>query len=145
LLRRRKTLPSVRVLIADDNPEIISVIRETLRATFDVVGSFADGESVLLKAPLLHPDVIVLDISIPDMNGFEILRRLKQMECPASVVFLTVHEGEDFVRAALELGALGYVFKSKLVTDLPRAIEEVSAGNAFIPQGMNYQDLLRPS
>src|SRR6185295_3363750 len=124
------------------NPEIISVIKETLRTTFDVVGSFSDGESVLLKAPLLHPDVIVLDISIPDMNGFEILRRLKQMECPAKVVFLTVHEGEDFVRAALEMGALGYVFKSKLVTDLPVAIQEVNAGHHFIPVGLEYENLI---
>jgi DNA-binding NarL/FixJ family response regulator len=135
-MRRRKNLPSVRVLLADDNPEIIAVVRETLQPSFDIVGSFSDGESVLLKAPLLSPDVIVLDISMPDMNGFEILRRLKQMECPAKVLFLTVHEGEDFVRAALESGAQGYVFKSKLITDLPHAILAVTAGRSFVPAGL---------
>jgi DNA-binding NarL/FixJ family response regulator len=85
----------------------------------------------LEQVPQLHPDIILLDISLPDMTGFELARRLEKTGNAAKVVFLTVHENVDFVRAAFDLGAAGYVFKSRIGFDLLDAIDAVCDGGRF--------------
>ena len=75
-----------------------------------------------------HPDLIILDISLGDMTGFEVARRLKKSGNTAKIIFLTVHEDIDFVRAAFDLGASGYVFKSRISSDLITAIDTVLCG-----------------
>ncbi len=77
----------------------------------------------------------MLDISLGDMTGFEVARRLREMNCPARIVFLTVHESPDFVRAAVALGASGYVFKSRASSDLKDAINAAARGEEFLPVG----------
>jgi DNA-binding NarL/FixJ family response regulator len=79
----------------------------------------------------LGPDLVILDISLGDLTGFEVAKRLKDIGCPAKIIFLSVHEDIDFVNAAFELGACGYVFKSRITADLTKAIDTVLNGGQF--------------
>lgn len=124
----------LRVLLADDNPAILEVVKQMLQKDFSIVATFGEGSSVLREVPQLVPDVIVLDISMGDMNGFEVTRQLKSSQCTSKIIFLTVHEELEFIRAAFDAGASGYVFKSRMHSDLRAAITAVQAGKVFIPQ-----------
>lgn len=127
-----KLVARPRVLLADDNPEILDTVAEILKRDCVVLEAVLDGQSVLREALTLRPDVVVLDISLGDLTGIEVARHLRDMGCAAKIIFLTVHENPDFIRAAFEAGASAYVFKSALGTDLLDAIEAVSAGETFI-------------
>jgi DNA-binding NarL/FixJ family response regulator len=122
----------MRVLLADDHPGLLHAVRNLLRTDADVVGCVDNGESLFDAAMKLHPDVIVTDISMPKLNGIEAVERLRESGCSARVVFLTVHDDPDVVRTALSTGALGYVFKNSVTTDLLVAIREAHAGRAFV-------------
>ncbi len=124
---------SLRILLADDNHSIIDFVRKMLQKDFTIVGAVGDGTSVLEKVAELTPDLIILDISMADLNGFEVTRRLRSGNCTSKIIFLTVHEDYEFVRAAFNAGASGYVFKSRITTDLRAAIEAVQLGRVFIP------------
>lgn len=121
-----------RVLLADDHPGILRIIRSLLESHFDVVGCVDNGETLFDAAMKLQPDVIVSDISMPKLNGIEAVKRLRETGCSAKAVFLTVHLDHDVVRAALEAGALGYVLKCSVTTDLLIAIEEALLGRTFV-------------
>jgi DNA-binding NarL/FixJ family response regulator len=122
---------SIRLLLADDNPEILETLVDLLQPPFVIAGTLSNGASVLQQVESLRPDLIVLDISLGDMTGFEVARRLKKTGCSAKIVFLTVHENVDFVRAAFELDVSGYVFKSRISPDLIEAINTVCRGGRF--------------
>ncbi len=124
-----------RILLADDNPEFLAEAVNLLEDTFDVVGAYPDGKSVLKEAMAADPDVIVLDLSMGDITGIEVIRRLRAMGSNAKLLILSVHENADFVRAAFAAGASGYVFKSALGRDLVAAIEAVCSGDLFISSG----------
>lgn len=124
----------LRLLLADDNPAILDVMKHMLQKDFDIVAAFSEGTSVVQEARSLAPDVIVLDISMGDLNGFEVTRQLLEQRCTAKIIFLTVHEELEFIRAAFDAGASGYVFKSRMHSDLRAAINTVRAGKVFIPQ-----------
>jgi DNA-binding NarL/FixJ family response regulator len=118
-------------LLADDNPEILETLVDLLQPLFTIAGALSSGAAVLREAETLNPDLIILDISLGDMTGFEVARRLKKAGRTAKIVFLTVHENIDFVRAAFDLDASGYVFKSRISPDLIDAINKVCAGGRF--------------
>ena len=122
----------VRVLPADDNPTVREVVQGLLESTVEIVGSVADGKSLIEAAMRLKPDLIITDISMPVLNGIKAVIRLKELGCRAKVVFLTVHADHDFVSACLNTGASGYVLKSRMVTDLVPAIREVLADRVFV-------------
>ena len=126
-----------RVLLADDQPAVLAQVARVLGNTYDIVGTAADGRGLLESAARLDPDVIVLDITMPGLDGFGAARSLKRAGCRSRLVFLTVHEDPDFVREALSLGADAYVLKSRLVSDLQNAIEEVLAGRKFVSPSVN--------
>lgn len=117
----------IRLLLADDNLEILETLADMLQPAYLVVAALSDGASVLEQAPNLNPDLIILDISLGDIAGFEIARRLKKAGAAAKIIFLTVHENIDFVRAAFDLGADGYVYKSRISSDLIDAIDTICA------------------
>jgi DNA-binding NarL/FixJ family response regulator len=121
-----------RVLLADDHGPIIERVRSILQSGFDVVGSVNNGRDLVSEAARLRPDVIVLDISMPGMTGIEAAQELREAKSTAKLIFLTVHERVEFVRACLAEGALGYVVKSRLAVDLLPAIHEALAGRRFI-------------
>jgi DNA-binding NarL/FixJ family response regulator len=97
-----------------------------------VVGSAADGRELLAEAERLHPDVIVLDITMPRLDGIQAARQLRRSHSHARLVFLTVHEDADFAQDALDAGGLGYVVKSRLASDLLPAIRAALADRRFV-------------
>lgn len=137
-----KPVKAIRILLADDNIAILDMVTEILGDEFLIVGRYTEGNSALLQVPALKPDVIILDISIPDMTGLEVSKRLAQRKCPAKIVILTVHENPEFVRAALDLGVAGYVFKSRLDSDLLPAISSAMQGKTFVSPGFVAVDAI---
>jgi DNA-binding NarL/FixJ family response regulator len=121
-----------RVLLADDHPAMLALTADVLASECLVVGSVGDGRELLAEAERLHPDVIVLDITMPRLDGIEAARRLRCSEPPARLVFLTVHEDADFAQAALDAGGLGYVVKARLASDLLPAIRAALADCRFV-------------
>jgi DNA-binding NarL/FixJ family response regulator len=121
-----------RVLLVDDNSAMLSRAGAVLAGDCLIVGVVQDGPAALASAKSLHPDVIVLDISMPGMNGLEVASHLRAAGSTAAIVFLTVHAEEEFVVAAQSAGGIGYVLKSRLVSDLPEAVREARAGRRFV-------------
>jgi DNA-binding NarL/FixJ family response regulator len=131
-LFREKPLNRPRVLLADDEPDFLAVAARLLEPEFEIVKAVGDGEQVLKEATHLEPDVLVLDISMPVLNGIDAARRLRSAGCRAKIVFLTVHCDPEYVEACFAAGARAYVIKSGLVSDLPLALKEVLAGRSFV-------------
>jgi DNA-binding NarL/FixJ family response regulator len=125
-------LRKMRILLADDQRRLLEVTRDLLEPTFDVIGCVGDGEALVEAAGRLQPSVIVTDISMPKLNGIEAASRLRESGSCSKIVFLTVHADPDFVQAALNAGALGYVSKLRINSDLLVAIEEALAGRIFV-------------
>lgn len=124
-------MPSIRLVLADDNPAILETLADMLQPSYEVADALSDGHSVLQRVPELVPDVLILDISLPDMTGFDVVRQLKKIGVYSKVIFLTVHENIDFVRAAFDLEAVGYVYKSRIGSDLIPAIDAACSGGRF--------------
>ena len=123
-----------RVLLVDDNEPILKRAAALLAPGCQIVGAVTDGRAAVDAADRLHPDVIVLDISMPGMSGLEVASTLRAHGSQAAVVFLTVHDEEDIVQAAQAAGAIGYVVKRRLVSDLPAAVTAARAGRRFVSQ-----------
>ena len=102
-----------------------------LGPTYKIAAALCNGTVVVDKAAALLPDLIILDISLGDISGFEVAKRLKRAGSPAKIIFLSLHEDMDFVGAAFGLGASGFVFKSRLTIDLENAIAAVLNGGQF--------------
>jgi PleD family two-component response regulator len=119
------------VLLVDDNHALLEGLVGMLQPTYKVAAALSSGATVVDQAAALRPDLIILDISLGDVSGFEVAKRLKKAGCPSKIIFLTLHEDMDFADAAFGLGALGYVFKSRLSKDLEIAISTVLSGGHF--------------
>jgi DNA-binding NarL/FixJ family response regulator len=94
-----------------------------------------DGQAALDAVAKVHPDIVVLDVSMPVLNGIQVARRLRETDPDTKIVFLTVENNPDVCRAALETGALGYVLKARLRTDLILAIKQAKLGHRFVSEG----------
>jgi DNA-binding NarL/FixJ family response regulator len=125
-------VPRVRVLLADDHKDFLAAAARLLQAEFDVVKTVGDGHALLQEAARLEPDILVLDISMPVLDGIEAARQLRAAGSRAKIVFLTVHEAPEYVQAAMAAGAQGYVAKCELATDLLLALREAVADRSFI-------------
>lgn len=121
-----------RILLADDHKEMRKIVAQLLEREFEILDAVADGHALLKAASKLKPDVCLLDISMPAMNGIEAAIQLKERGSTAKVIFLTIHEDGDFIQAALRIGASGYVFKRRITTDLSLAVSEALADRIFI-------------
>jgi CheY-like chemotaxis protein len=122
----------VRVLLVDDNEAMLTRAAAVLTPCCVIVAAVRDGRAALDAARTLRPDVIVLDISMPGMTGFEVATRLRERGSTAAVVFLTVHNDEEVVAAARAAGGIGYVVKPRLVSDLMLAVREARVGRPFV-------------
>jgi DNA-binding NarL/FixJ family response regulator len=125
---------SLRILIADDH----QMLRDGLRAILEkqknveVIGEAGDGRTAVEMARALVPDVVVMDISMPDLNGVEATRQIKAENPAVKVIALSRHSDAQYVRRMLEAGASGYVLKSGAYDELHRAVEAVSEGNHYL-------------
>jgi DNA-binding NarL/FixJ family response regulator len=119
-------------VLADDHTELFEGLRRLLEPQFNVVGTAEDGQSVLAVAKNLKPDLLVLDISMPPVNGIEAARKLRQQDPSAKIVFLSMHQDPVLVEQALSTGALGYVLKVAARSDLVVALKEALEGRSFI-------------
>jgi DNA-binding NarL/FixJ family response regulator len=122
----------LRVLLADDHHLIAEGLRSLLEPHFDVVGIVADGRELVSVAKALEPDVVVLDISMPSLNGIDALRQMSASDCGAKVVFLTMHRDVTYAVRALEAGASGFVLKHSAASELITAIREALKGGRYI-------------
>ena len=122
----------VRILVAEDHAAMREKVVGTLEGEYSVVGAVCDGQEMVDAESEIKPDAVVLDISMPTMNGIEAATLLKQRASRAKIIFLTVHEEPEFLEAALAAGALGYVIKSRLASDLRLAVREAMAGRRFV-------------
>jgi DNA-binding NarL/FixJ family response regulator len=123
-----------RVLLVDDSDFILERATATLSQECEIVGTVKDGPAALEAVRALRPDVIVLDISMPGMSGFEVIGRLRRAGWMTPIVFLTVHDDERTVRATQEAGAIGFVVKTQLPSDLGIAVSEACAGRRYVSQ-----------
>jgi len=121
-----------RVLLADDHAMLLDAFTRMLSASCEVVGAVSDGRALLEAAPRLKPDVIVADISMPNLNGIDACRLLQPKLPGVKWVFLTVNEDADLAREAFRLGASAFLLKSSAASEMFTAIQKVMAGRRYI-------------
>src|ERR1700730_1889932 len=127
------TRPIIRILVADDHPTILDMVKRILEAHhgFEVVGEARDGQHAVSLAESLKPDVIVINVTMPKMSGFEAARRIRVHVPDSAIVILSSHKDQQFIEEARKAGANGYVQKSDADVQLIRAIESTVKGAEF--------------
>jgi DNA-binding NarL/FixJ family response regulator len=125
-------MPKPRILIADDHALVIEGFRRILEERYELVGMAGDGYELLAAAKTAQPDIVILDISMPLLNGIDTARQLKNISPTAKIIIVTMHAGGDYVRAAFEAGASAYVLKGSAVDELALAIRAVLGGHSYI-------------
>jgi DNA-binding NarL/FixJ family response regulator len=128
----RYPLSRARVLLADDHSVMLDRVGVLLSPSFEVVGAVTNGQEMISTGIRLNPDVIVADITMPGLTGIEAAQQLREAGSRARFVFLTIHIEHEFVDACVSQGALGYVVKSHMKTDLIPAIKAALTGRTFI-------------
>lgn len=121
-----------RVLIADDHNIVAEGLRSVLEKSCEVIGIVQDGRQLLVEAPKLKPDVIVLDIGMPLLNGLDAAEQLRPLLPGVKLVFLTMRDDPNLAAAALDLGAVGYVLKHSAASELLKAVTEVLQGKSYV-------------
>jgi DNA-binding NarL/FixJ family response regulator len=121
-----------RIVLADDHVMLLDAIKNLLEPEFEVVGTFQDGHALLHGAIALNPDVIVLDIGMPEMNGLTVGQRMKQLLPKVKLIYLTMNLDPDLAAEAFRLGASGYIVKNSAATELVHGIREVLRGRSYI-------------
>ena len=126
----------IRVLLADDHKLLRAGLKLLLQRQPDmlVIGEAPDGEQTIQLFEQLKPDILLLDLSMPNMNGIECIKEIKSRYPEAKVIALTMHEDENYIKQAMQAGACAYVHKSAADTDLFKAIEAVQAGGIYLSQ-----------
>jgi len=136
-LEMRQALRNPRVVLADDQREMLDAVSNALGGDFDVVSTVADGASAIESVARLDPDLLVLDISMPILDGLKAAARIRESGSRVKVLFLTVHDDPDYVEAAFSAGARAYVLKARLGTDLLPALRAVLQGRTFVSRPLN--------
>jgi DNA-binding NarL/FixJ family response regulator len=125
-----KSLP--RILLADDHTILLEAFRKLLTPAFEIVGAVSNGRALLEAAKKLKPDVVVLDISMPGLNGIEVCRQLQPRLPDTRWVFLTVNEDPDLAAEAILLGASGFLLKNSAASELFSAIQQAIEGRCYV-------------
>jgi len=130
----RRLVPKTTILLADDNCSALSYVSKMLEKEKDskVVAAISNGSTVVRECLQLRPNVIILDISMGELNGIDVARQLRDSRCSARIIFLTVHEDIDCMNAAIGAGGSAYVVKSRLSLDLIPAIHAVLSNKLFV-------------
>jgi DNA-binding NarL/FixJ family response regulator len=125
-------MSTARVLLADDHPIFAQGVRSLLEPEFEVVGIVADGRELVAVAKKLRPDVIVADVTMPSLNGIEAAVQLRELGVEAKVVFLTMHRDIAYARLAMEAGAVGFILKHSVSSELLTAVREAIRGQTYV-------------
>jgi DNA-binding NarL/FixJ family response regulator len=128
-----------RVLLADDHPLFLASLRSTLEAECEVVGEASDGRELVEAASRLKPEVIVLDISLPLLNGIDAARQIKKEQPEAKILFLTMHANLAYLKAALVAGATGYLLKTSAREELLGALRDVIRNRIHVSPGFGEE------
>ena len=120
------------VLIADDHTLVVDAFRKLLEPNYEIVGSVGDGLALLDQAPLLRPDVIIVDVGMPLLNGLAAGQRLRRVVPKSKIVYVTMNDDGDLATEALRAGASGYLLKSSAGTELLNALREVLRGATYV-------------
>ena len=121
-----------RLLLADDHPLFLDGVRRLLESKYDVVGTVADGKALITAAQNLQPDIIVVDISMPEMNGLAAAQVIRKTVPSARFIVLSVHSDQAYAREAFRVGALGFVSKRAAAAELLTAIKQVLDGRTYV-------------
>jgi DNA-binding NarL/FixJ family response regulator len=129
----------IRVLIADDHPVFRRGLRQVIESesTFRVVAEADDGRSALESIRAHKPDIAVLDIHMPEMGGFDLIREIKREKLAVEVIFLTMYDDESMFNAAMDLGAKGYVLKDSAISDIISSLRSVAASRPYISPALS--------
>jgi DNA-binding NarL/FixJ family response regulator len=130
----------VRLLIADDHPVLAEALRASLERTYNVVGIVTDGRAMIEEATSLKPDVVIVDVGMPLLNGLDAARRIKECAPRVKFVFLTMQDDPNLAAAALELGRIAFVLKQSGVLELQKAIECVLRGQSYVTPKLRSLD-----
>jgi DNA-binding NarL/FixJ family response regulator len=121
-----------RILLADDHPLVLEGFRRILEGPYELVGTVEDGRTLLEASKTLEPDMVLLDVSMPLLNGIDAAAQLKKLQPRVKIIFVTMHADTDYVRSAFEAGASAYLLKRSAVDELEQAIRAVMAGHSYI-------------
>lgn len=135
------------IVIADDHPVFRQGLRQIIEmdAHFQIIGEAADGEAALAKLVALRPEIAVLDIEMPKLNGFALARAIRAQQLPTAVIFLTMYKEEEFFNEAMDLGVKGYLLKDSAVTDILACIRAVRQGQHYITPAISAYLINRQS
>ena len=121
----------LRIVVADDNSAFLAKLASVLATEFEVVATAADGKSALECIRLYQPNVVVLDLEMPGINGIEVVKELTKYPSGPAIVICSIEDDPEIVEAAQQAGALGYVFKASITEDLIAAVKSVPSGQSF--------------
>jgi two-component system response regulator DegU len=122
----------LRVVVADDHPGFLDKLTLALELEFDVVATAVDGKSALECVRRCQPDVVVLDLEMPGLNGLDVTKELAKHPSSPAVVICSVEADPEIIEAARHAGALGYVFKKRIAKELVVAVKSVARGQSFV-------------
>ena len=131
----------MRVLVVEDFAPFLQVIRSTLAERLDVqiISEVADGLEAVQKVELLKPDLVLLDIGLPTLNGIEAARQIRKLAPASKIIFVSQESSSEVVQEALKLGAWGYVTKTRVASDLLSAVDAFFQGRQFVSVGLAIQ------
>src|SRR5262245_35010798 len=135
-LIRTAPVSKIRIVVADDNEDMLSLLTEVLEPEFEVVAAVRNGHDLVQAVKNYNPDVIITDINMPEMSGIEATRRIVEEDPEAKIILLTVHTDRKIVEGGISAGARGYVFKLAAGRELDPAIYEIMQGHFYISPHM---------
>lgn len=126
----------IKVILADDHQSILKSITYLLRTAqnIEVVATAENGEKAMAMAQSMHPDVLILDVDMPKLNGLQVSARMKALDMDVKIIIFSIYDEAPIVRAAFHQGVQGYVLKSRATTDLIKAVQTVTEGEVFISE-----------